>query len=255
MSTPTIVADAQALYRAAAEELLRQAKAAVQRTGVFTLLLSGGSTPKGLFTLLASDPVLRDQAPWEQTHVFWGDERHVPPDHPDSNYRLAAEALLSHAPLPAAHVHRIQGELPTAGQAAVSYEQELRLFFGLAEGQRPAFDLVYLGLGPDGHTASLFPGTKALHEQQRLVVANWVGKLYAERITLTAPAINQAACITFLVSGEDKALALKAVLEGPYEPEQLPAQLIQPASGQLVWLVDEAAAQRLTRSGSRKPTG
>jgi 6-phosphogluconolactonase len=240
-----IVADTEALYRAGAAEFARQAGAAVGVQGLFSVALSGGSTPKGLYRLLATDPTLRAQVPWDKTHAFWGDERHVPPTDADSNYRMADEAMLSKVPIPPAHVHRIKSEHPDAGQAAEDYEQTLRAFFHSPEGQLPRFDLVFLGLGPEGHTASLFPGTKGLHEEKRLVVSNWVGKFYTDRITMTAPVLNNAACVIFLVTGDDKALPLKAVLEGPYEPEQLPAQLIRPKHGRLLWLIDEVAARLL----------
>lgn len=248
-----IVANADALCRLAAAEVLSSAEAAVREKESFTAVLSGGSTPKGLYSLLADDASWRARVPWEQTHFFWGDERHVPPDHPDSNYRMAHEAMLSKVPVPAAHIHRIRSEDVDAEQVAQDYEQTLRAFFHLTAGQYPRFDLVLLGLGPDAHTASLFPGTQALHEQQRLVVATWVGKFYTERITLTAPALNNAKRLVFLVSGEEKALPLKAVLEGRHEPEQLPAQLIQPHDGRLLWLVDQAAA-RLLQANQREPT-
>jgi 6-phosphogluconolactonase len=240
-----IVTDADALYQATASEFVRQAGEAVEAKGTCTVALSGGSTPQGLYELLANDPTWRGQVPWDNMHVFWGDERHVPPDHPDSNYRMAHEALLSKVPIPPAHVHRIQNEHPDAQQVADDYEQTLQAFFHLAAGQLPRFDLIFLGLGPEGHTASLFPGTKALHETKRLVVSTWVGKFFTDRITLTPPVLNNAAGVIFLVSGEDKALALKAVLEGPDEPEQLPAQLIRPTHGRLLWLVDRAAASLL----------
>ena len=240
-----IVTDAEALYRAGAAEFVRQAREAVGAQGTFTVALSGGSTPKGLYGLLATDPTLRAQVPWDNIHVFWGDERHVPPDDAESNYRMANEAMLSKVPIPPANVHRIKSEHAEASQAAEAYEQTLRAFFRLSAGQLPRFDLVFLGLGPEGHTASLFPGTKALHEERRLVVSNWVGKFYTDRMTMTPPVLNNAACVIFLVSGEDKALALKAVLEGPHEPEQLPAQLIHPSRGRLLWLIDRSAAKLL----------
>ena len=181
-------------------------------------------------------------------HFFWGDERHVPPDHPDSNYRMAYEALLCKVPVPVANVRRILSEDRNAHDAARQYERTLQAFFQLSGGRFPRFDLVLLGLGSDGHTASLFPGTTALHEEQRLVIANWVGKLNTDRITLTAPVFNNASCVMFLVSGADKAIPLKAVVEGGHEPEQLPAQLIRPEDGQLLWLVDQAAGRLLRDS-------
>jgi 6-phosphogluconolactonase len=181
----------------------------------------------------------------EYVHFFWSDERHVPPDHAESNYKLAYDSMLSPLGVREANIHRIKGELEDAGEAARQYEAEILRDFPVSEGQLPKFDLIFLGMGSDGHTASLFPGTKALQEENRLVVSNWVGKFYTERITMTAPLLNNAACVVFLVSGQDKALPLKAVLEGKYEPQQLPAQLIRPESGKLVWLLDSAAASLL----------
>lgn len=214
------------------------------------MALSGGSTPRNLYALLANDRALRVAVPWEKTHFFWGDERHVPPDHADSNYRMAHEAMLSKVPVPPANVHRIQGEQWDAGQAAEAYERTLREYFRIAAGQFPCFDLVLLGMGPDGHTASLFPGTTALREQVHLVTANWVEKFNAYRITLTPPVLNRAACVLFLVSGEEKAETLRAVLQGEEQPDRFPAQLIHPTGGSLVWLVDRAAARLLpTRKG------
>ncbi len=240
-----VAPNADALCRAAAAEVVSSAEAAVREKGVFTIVLSGGSTPKSLYALLADDASWRARVPWEKTYFFWGDERHVPPDHPDSNYRMAQEAMLSKVSIPAANVHRIKSEYADAEQAARGYEQDLRTFFQLPVGQLPRFDLVFLGLGPEAHTASLFPGTQALQERQRLVVANWVGKFDTDRITMTAPVLNNAALIIFLVSGEEKSLPLKAVLRGRYEPSQLPAQLIQPSHGRLLWLIDQAAAHLL----------
>ncbi|MGE0684459.1 MAG: 6-phosphogluconolactonase [Candidatus Binatia bacterium] len=240
-----IAADTNVLCHIAATEVLSCADAAVREQSSFTVVLSGGTTPKGLYTLLADDAALRTRVPWEKTHFFWGDERHVSPDHSDSNYRMAHEAMLAKVPIPETNIHRIKSEYADAEQAAQEYEQALRTFFHLSGEQYPRFDLVFLGLGPDAHTASLFPGTQALHADQRLVVANWVGKFYADRITMTAPVLSNAKRIIFLVSGEEKALPLKAVLEGRYEPEQLPAQLIQPRHGRLLWLVDQTAAHLL----------
>jgi 6-phosphogluconolactonase len=189
---------------------------------------------------------------WTAVQVFWGDERCVPPDHPDSNYRMARETLLDHVPLPAGNVHRIRGELPPT-QAAAEYERELHAFFSLPplgaatrrEAPMASFDLVLLGMGSDGHTASLYPGTLAIHETERWVTAHRVEKLDAWRITLTPPALNAAAQVTFVVSGTPcgrKAEALRQVLAGPYRPQELPAQVIRPAPGRLCWLVDREAA-------------
>jgi polyphosphate glucokinase len=243
-----IVDNSTALHQAAASEFFLRAIDAVGANGRFTVALSGGSTPRGLYELLATEPAWRDQLPWERLHFFWGDERHVPPDHADSNFRMANDALLSVAPVPAANIHRIYGEVASAAEAASAYEDELRAVFQVTPGELPRFDLILLGLGPEGHTASLFPGTRALTENQFLVVSNWIGKLFADRITLTPPVLNNAACVMFIVSGDDKATALKAILEGPYEPAQLPAQLINPTSGRLVWLLDRAAAHSLNEN-------
>jgi 6-phosphogluconolactonase len=196
--------------------------------------------------LLASDPVFRDRLPWRHLHFFWGDERHLPPDDPQSNYRMAYETLLSLTPVPSQNIHRVPAEEPDAALAAKKYEQELQAFFGLGAGQLPRFDCILLGMGTDGHTASLFPGTEALHETTRLVVANWVEKFNACRITLTVPVLNHADLVVFLVSGAEKAEALKEVLQGDYRPDRFPAQLVRPDNGNLLWIVDKAAARYLT---------
>jgi len=243
-----LVPNPEALYRAAADEFVKSASDAARVRGRFTVALSGGSTPRGLYSLLATDPALRGHVPWENTYFFWGDERHVPPDHLESNFRMANEALLSRVPAPVSHVFRIKGEYDDAARAADEYAQVLSDFFKLNAGEFPCFDLVLLGMGPEGHTASLFPGTKALLEKGRLVVANWVGKFYTTRVTLTVPVLNNAARVLFLIQGEDKAPALKAVLEGPYEPDQLPAQLIQPRQGELLWLVEAEAGRMLQKA-------
>jgi 6-phosphogluconolactonase len=193
-----------------------------------------------------NDPALRSQVPWDKIRLFFGDERHVPPDHPDSNFGMATEAMISKSPLKPEQVTRIKGDYPDADRAALEYEKALREYFKLKDGEYPRFDLVLAGMGNEGHTLSLFPGTKALHADTRIVVRNWVGKLYTERITLTAPAVSNAGRIIFMVTGADKALALKGVLEGPYEPEQLPAQFLQPKNGKLLWLVDAAAGSMLS---------
>lgn len=242
-----VASDRRDLYREAARELVDIAAEAAAGRGAFRLALAGGSTPRGLYELLAGDPVLSRAVPWAKTHVFFGDERHVPPDQPDSNYRMAQETLLSKVPVPPVNVHRIAGELPDTSRAAAAYEQELAAHFGLSPGQFPRFDLALLGLGPEGHTASLFPETPALEETSRLAVATWVAKLNAHRITLTAPVFNAAANVAFLVAGKDKAASLKAVLEGPYEPRRVPAQLVRPASGRLIFFADARAASLLRR--------
>jgi 6-phosphogluconolactonase len=239
-----IFPEAGALTRRAAEEFLKSVAEAVAQKGAFTVALAGGSTPKALYSQLADEP-LRSQIPWEKLHFFFGDERHAPPDGAESNFRMANEALFSKGAIKPEQITRIKGEYADTEKAALEYEQALRAYFKLKVGEYPRFDLVLLGMGEEGHTLSLFPGTKALQATDRIVVRNWVGKLYTERITLTATAANHASRVIFMVTRADKAPALKAVLEGPYEPEQLPAQLIQPASGKLLWLVDQAAGSML----------
>jgi 6-phosphogluconolactonase len=241
-----ILTNLEAIAKRAAQEFVQAATAAVSEKGSFSVALSGGSTPKALYSLLANDAALRAQVPWDKMQVYFGDERSVGPDHPDSNFRMAAETMLSKVPLNGDQVFRIKGEHKDTERAAQEYEQALRASFKIAEGKFPRFDLVLLGMGNEGHTASLFPGTKALHQTRRLVVRNWVGKLYTDRVTLTAPVINNAARIIFMVTGADKELALKGVLEGPYEPDQLPAQMIQPSNGKLLWLVDTIAGGMLS---------
>jgi len=242
-----IVNDPAEICRAAAAEIQRMADRTVTAAKPITIALSGGSTPKGLHTLMANEPIIRDRMPWQQLHFFWGDERHLPPDDPQSNYRMAYDTLLSLAPVPSENIHRVCGEEPDAALAAEKYEQELQAFFDLEAGQLPRFDCILLGMGPDGHTASLFPGTEALHETTRLVVANWVEKFKSHRITLTVPVLNHADLVIFLVSGAEKAEALKAVLQGDYRPDRFPAQLIRPDPGKLLWIVDRAAASCLTK--------
>lgn len=242
-----LFANGMEIARRAADEVVRIASEAAAARGAFTIALSGGSTPKVLYALLAGNPALRNSLPWDKMKVFFGDERHVGPGHADSNFQMAADTILSKVPLQAKQIHRIKGEYPDTAQAAVEYEATIQQEFGLNSGEFPRFDLVLLGMGSEGHTLSLFPGTKALHETERVVTRNWVGKLYTERITLTAPAANNAANIIFMIAGADKACALKAVLEGPHEPEQLPAQMIQPSHGKLSWLADQAAGSMLSK--------
>jgi 6-phosphogluconolactonase len=243
-----ILKDNPAIARRAAEEFVKVAQSAVQQHGSFSVALSGGSTPKLLYSLLATDAALRAKVPWDKIQLFFGDERQVGPDDAQSNFKMASETMITKAPLKPEQVHRMKGEYPDAEQAAKEYEQDLRAHFHLNNAELPRLDLVLAGMGEEGHTLSLFPGTKALHAQGRTVVRNWVGKLYTDRITITAPVANNAKMILFMVAGKEKALALKAVLEGPYEPEQLPAQLLQPTNGKLLWLVDEAAGSMLSNA-------
>ncbi|GAB1538359.1 6-phosphogluconolactonase [Scytonema sp. NUACC21] len=241
-----VVANAEEISFKAAEEFVHRAQEAIQARGIFTIALAGGSTPKSLYTLLASDTAsFRERVPWNKVHFFWGDERHVPPDHPDSNYRMVKERLLSQVPVLPENVHRILTENPDPGTAANKYEQVLQDIFALRQGQLPRFDLVLLGMGPDGHTASLFPGTNAIHEHIHLVAAPWVEKQNTYRVTLTPPVLNNALYTIFLVSGAEKAETLRAVLEDDPDPDRFPAQIIRPKQGRLLWLVDRAAARLL----------
>lgn len=226
-----------------AAEVIRLAQEAVDRRGVFHWALSGGNTPRLLYRRLA-EPTLAGRMPWSQMHVWWGDERNVPPTHEQSNYRMAHEALLAHVPIPESNVHRFLTELgPEA--AADAYQAELRRLIPALPDAPPALDLILLGMGEDGHTASLFPHTGALQEQTRLVVSNPVPALQTTRLTLTLPVLNAAAHILVLVSGAGKADTLRQVLSGPYRPEDLPVQAVRPSLGRLTWLVDAAAASRL----------
>src|SRR5882724_5205723 len=241
-----ILADAAAITRRAADEFLKASSEAVAKNGVFNVAFAGGSTPKALYSMLADDPAYRAKLAWDKMRVFFGDERHVPPDHSESNFRMASEALFSKGLLKPEQIARIKGEYPDTEKAALEYELVLRTYFHLKDGQYPRFDLVLLGMGDEGHTLSLFPGTKALHPGGRIVVHNWVGKFFTERVTITAETANHANRVLFMITRADKAPALKAVLEGPYEPEQLPAQFIQPVSGNALWLIDRDAAKMLT---------
>ena len=236
--------DPEAVAQAAAARFVELAADAMKERGSFSVALAGGSTPKRIYELLAGDD-WRERVRWDDVHIFFGDERSVPPDHHESNYRMANEALLSHVPIPVANVHRMTGEGDAAASAS-RYEDELRSFFG--DVPWPPFDLVMLGMGDDGHTASLFPDTTALREESAWVVPNWVEKFSTYRITLTAPAINHARHVMFNVTGTGKAERLPEVLGGERDPERLPSQLIRPATGRLEWLVDRAAAAKLSES-------
>ncbi len=237
--------DPAALARRAAQYFVEMAGEAVAYRGRVRIAISGGSTPKAAFELLA-DPnqPWRARMPWDQLDLYWVDERAVPPDHPDSNYRMTREALLDHVPLRPEQIHRIQGELEPEA-AAARYESELRDGFRLEGAEMPRFDLLALGLGDDGHTASLFPHTAAIHELGRLVAANHVPQRDTWRITLTWPVIDHAYSVFFLVAGADKAAILNEVFTGPHDPERLPSQLIWPASGILTLILDRAAAALL----------
>ena len=244
-----IFADVAALTSEAGSHFIRVAQDAVAKRGVFTVALSGGSTPKSLYTSMATNKSLRAAIPWSNTHFFFGDERHVPPDGPDSNFRMVNEAMLQRLPPGWTHIHRILGELADAAEAALRYEAEMRDFFethGLVEEGFPRFDLIFLGLGPEGHTASLFPESLALQEARRWAVANWVAKLKTDRITLTFPVLNNAREVVLLVTGSAKAQIVVDVLERTATAPKYPVQSVKPSSGTEHWMLDKAAASQLS---------
>ncbi len=230
-----VLPDADAIAQAAAERIVQAAGEAIELRNIFTLALAGGSTPKTLYELLASDS-FRHEVDWARVEIFFGDERSVPPGHPDSNYRMAERAMLARLQIPGDNIYRMAGELDPV-EAAEQYDQMLREKF-----TDQGMDMILLGMGDDGHTASLFPGTEALGETERLCVANHVPKLRTSRITLTAPFINRARHVLFLVAGAGKKDRVEEVLEGRPDSDRLPVHLIRPESGQLTWLIDAAAA-------------
>lgn len=240
-----VVADAAALAAQAAEEFTRAAENAVAERGLARIAVSGGSTPKATFALLAdAAQPWRGRMPWDKLELFWVDERCVGPEDADSNYRMTREALLDKVPLKPEQVHRMEGELDPVA-AAARYESLLRNEFRLEGAESPRFDLVQLGMGPDGHTASLFPHTEAIHEMGRLVTANHVPQKDTWRLTLTWPVINTGSAVFFLIGGADKAEMVREVFLGERDPERLPSQLIWPASGILTLILDQAAAALL----------
>ena len=248
MSAIRVFPDAEALTEAAADLVVLRANAAITSRGRFALVLSGGSTPQGLYRRLASAKYV-DRIDWACVHLYWGDERCVPPADAASNYRLAREALIDHVPIPQAHVHRIRGEGDPA-VAAEEYERMLHAMVRDARGDDPsqsAIDLVLLGLGSDGHTASLFPGEPAVRESSRWVVAQYLARNDMWRVTLTLPALNSARSAIFLVVGADKAPALGSALGEPASDDSLPAQRVRPSGDAPLWMVDRAAAQCLAR--------
>jgi 6-phosphogluconolactonase len=236
------------------EELSERAAGHVARTleeraainSRITLVLSGGTTPGPLYARLATEP-FRELIPWHRLHLFWGDERCVPPDDPASNYRMAQEALISRVPIPAQNVHRMPAELSEPIRAAEAYEAELRRFWNVPSVEWPRFDLVLLGIGADGHTASLFPGSTALDETTRWVAAPYIDRFKSHRVTLTLPVFNHADQVCFLAAGKEKAPIVKAVVEGDRRTTPLPAQLIQPATGRVVYFLDADAAGLLRK--------
>lgn len=242
MTEPTveILADAEQLIQRATELVVAAAQSAVAERGKFTIALSGGSTPKPLYESLATQDL-----PWSQVHVFWGDERYVPPTHPDSNAGMARQAWLDHVPLPAENIHIMQTEASDPAEAAQAHEAHLHNFFGTASGQFPPFDVILLGIGPDGHTASLFPHTEALQVCDRNITVG--SKEGQPRLTFTVPLLNQARCVLFLVTGANKQTALEHIFAEQADSLHWPARLIKPQAGQLIWLLDSAAGQTLQR--------
>jgi 6-phosphogluconolactonase len=245
-----IFPDVAALTAAAGERFVRVAQDAVARRGVFTVALSGGSTPKGLYTLMAKDKNLCGDIPWSKIHFFFGDERQVPPDQADSNFHMVNQAMFQRLAPGLTHIHRILGEFADAAEAASRYEVDMRDFFeshGLVEAGFPRFDLIFLGMGSEGHTASLFPESLALQETHRWVVANWVEKFKAHRITMTFPVLNNAAEVVLLVAGVAKAPIVVEVLERTATTPRYPVQRVKPCNGTKCWMLDKAAASQLAK--------
>lgn len=243
-----ICRDAAELARRAAGQFTARAAEAIARAGRFAVALSGGSTPRAVYALLAS-PEFRERIDWPRVHLFWGDERCVPPGHPDSNFRMVREALLAKIEIPLENIHRMIGEREPA-EAAAAYEEELKKFFGAEH--VPRFDLIFLGLGEDGHTASLFPGTAALDDTEHWVAAIYVERLQSYRLTLTLPVINAARQATFLVSGASKARIVREILASDSALQNYPVAKVRPVDGQLTWLIDGDAANALTANISGK---
>ena len=237
-----IYPDIDTLSQEAAQYIVRLANQSIVTHGRFTIALSGGSTPKKLYGLLGSEP-FRSQIDWAQVEIFWGDERCVSPDDPESNYAMAQQVLLSKIPIPNNRIHRMPADQSDREAASQAYTEEMRRTFG-TDGI-PAFDLIQLGMGPEGHTASLFPHQPSLHEQQRLVMPVSVPKPPPDRLTFTPPLLNAAHNILFLVTGSEKSDAIHTVLEGDYNPDEYPAQIVQPEHGEVVWILDKEAAAKI----------
>ena len=242
MSEPEILVhpDAHAAARAGAEAFAAQARAAAEARGIFTVALSGGTAPREMYALYASDE-LAPRIPWERVHLFWGDDRCVPPQHPRSNFAMAWEAFIRRVPIPPANVHRVRGELP-AGEGARLYRDELARVFGPGI---PRFDVVHLGMGPDAHTCSLFPFDPLLRERRLTVAPALMRELGEPRVTFTFPVVNAARRVEMFVVGAGKADVAWKVLRGPLDPFRLPAQNVRPGDGEMVWIMDEAAAAKL----------
>src|SRR5436309_8889651 len=239
-----IYPDIQTLNTEATQFIVRLANEAIVSHGRFTIALSGGSTPKATYSLLGSEPY-RSQIDWTRVEIFWSDERCVPPDDKESNYAMAQQVLLSKIPIPTNQIHRMPADAPDPDAASQAYTSEMQRTFS-TDGI-PNFDLIQLGMGPEAHTASLFPHQASLHEQQRLVIPVSVPKPPPLRLTFTPPLLNAAKHVLFLVTGSEKADAVKAVLEGPYQSEEYPAQIVRPATGEVTWMLDTAAARKLAQ--------
>ncbi|TMD66535.1 MAG: 6-phosphogluconolactonase [Chloroflexi bacterium] len=239
-----IYPDTNSLSHEAAQSIVRLANEAIVTRGRFSIALSGGSTPKVLYGLLATEPYL-GQINWSSIEIFWSDERCVPPDDAESNYAMANEVLLSKIPIQPRQVHRMPADEANHDTASQEYTLEMQRVFGT--NGIPAFDLIQLGMGPEGHTASLFPHQQSLHEQERLVMPVSVPKPPPLRLTFTPPLLNAARHVLFLVTGSEKADAVQAVLEGPYQSEEYPAQIVRPATGEVTWMLDTAAARKLAQ--------
>jgi len=236
-----------AMARKGAQVFLEQARKRVNASGMFSVALAGGKTPKSFFDLLAGE--FQELIPWSRIHFFWGDERLVPPNHPDNNFFIAHQTLFCNLDITNKQIHPIRTDRDPEN-CAQDYERHLRKFFELQDQQWPVLDLVLLGMGSDGHTASLFPGSNVLNEKGRLVAASWIPKLGSYRITLTPSVINRARQVVFMVSGREKATTLRKVLQGSFQPKIYPAQIVRPIRGKLSWLLDEAAGSQLDRSKS-----
>jgi 6-phosphogluconolactonase len=234
--------DKHTLSKNVAEYIMRIAKESIDLYGRFTIALTGGTTPGEAYSLLGSEPI-RSQIDWQRVHIFWGDERCVPHNHPDSNFYLAQEVMFDKIALPKSHIHPMPADQPDRDAASQAYTVEMQHTFGT--NGIPSFDLIHLGMGPEGHTASLFPHQASLHEIQRLVMPVSVPKPPPDRLTFTPPLLNAARNVLFSVTGSDKAEALHAVLEGEYQPDEYPAQIVRPTNGEVVWTLDRAAAQHL----------
>src|SRR5579863_1626231 len=238
-----IYPDLATISQQAAAYIMRIINEAIVTRGRFAIALSGGNTPKELYGLLGSEPY-KSQIDWQLVDIFWSDERCVPPDDAESNYNMAHEVLLRHIPIPAAQVHRMPADQPDRDAASLAYTQEMQRVFGT--NGIPGFDLLQLGMGPEGHTASLFPHQPSLHETERLVMPVSVPKPPPDRLTFTPPILNAARNVLFLVTGADKADALQAVIEGPSNPDEYPAQIVRPPGGEVTWMLDSAIAQKIS---------